>query len=61
MNKISLAYALFVISAIVVLVSLPLLVGKIDPNFLLFALIAIGVLWFVARIYMRKKTIEGRP
>jgi len=61
MNKISLAYALFVISAIVILVSLPLLVGKIDPNYLLFALIAIGVLWFIARIYMRKKTIEGRP
>ncbi|MDH5449668.1 MAG: hypothetical protein OEX77_02040 [Candidatus Bathyarchaeota archaeon] len=61
MNKISLAYALFVISAIVILASLPLLVGKIDPNYLLFALIAIGVLWFIARIYMRKKTIEGRP
>jgi len=61
MNRISLAYALFVISAIVILVSLPLLVGRIDSNFLLFALIAIGVLWFVARIYMRKKTVEGRP
>jgi len=61
MNKISLAYALFVISAIVILASLPLLVDKIDPNYLLFALIAIGVLWFIARIYMRKKTIEGRP
>ena len=47
-------YALFVVIAVVTLASLPFFVGKIDSIYLLLVLIAIGFLWAILRIYMRK-------
>lgn len=54
MNRRTLGYALFVVIVIVILTSLPFLIGKIDPVYLLLLMIAIGFLWPILRIYMRK-------
>jgi len=54
MNRRTFGYALFVVIVIVILTSLPFLVGKIDPIYLLLIPIAIGFLWPILRIYMRK-------
>ena len=54
MNRRTFGYALFVVFIIVILTSLPFLVGKIDPIYLLLIMIAIGFLWPILRIYMRR-------
>lgn len=54
MNRRTFGYALFVVIVIVILTSLPFLIGKIDPIGLLLIMIAIGFLWPILRIYMRK-------
>jgi len=53
-------YALFVVIAVVILTSLPFLVGKINPIYLLLVLAAIGFLWVVLRTYMRKKVLAEK-
>ena len=54
MDRRTFGYALFVIIMLVILTSLPLFVGKIDPIYLLLIMIAAGVLWPILRLYMRK-------
>ena len=54
MNRRTFGYALFVVIIIVILTSLPFLVGKIDPIYLLVIMIAAGFIWTILRIYMRK-------
>jgi len=54
MDRRTFGYALFVIIVIVILTSLPLFVGAIDPIYLLVILIAAGVLWPILRLYMRR-------
>lgn len=54
MDRKRFGYALFVILVVVILASLPLFVGAIDPIYLLAILIAAGVLWPILRLYLRK-------
>jgi hypothetical protein len=54
MNRRTFGYTLFVVIVIVILTSLPFLVGKVDPIYLLLLMIATGFLWPILRIYMRK-------
>ncbi|UCC33377.1 MAG: hypothetical protein JSW53_06335 [Candidatus Bathyarchaeota archaeon] len=60
MNRRTLGYALFVVSMIVILTSLPFLVGLIDPIYILLIMIAIGFLWPILRYYMRKTSQPNR-
>ena len=58
MNRRTFEYALFVVIIIVILTSLPFFVGKIDAIYLLLVMIAIGFLWPILRMYMRKTSID---
>jgi len=54
MKRRTIGYALFVVIMLVILTSLPFFVGKIDAIYLLLIMTAIGFLWAIVRIYMRK-------
>jgi len=54
MGRGTFGYVLFVIIAVIVLASLPSLVEKVNPIYLLVVMIAIGFIWAILRIYMRK-------
>jgi positive regulator of sigma E activity len=60
MNRRTFGYALFVVIVIVILTSMPFLVGKIDPIYLLLIIIALGLLWPILRIYTRKTSQLNR-
>jgi len=60
MKRRTVGYALFVFIVIVTLTSLPFLVGKIDSIYLLLIMTAIGFLWAILRIYMRKNLVAKK-
>jgi len=60
MNRRTFEYALFVVIIIVILTSLPFFVGKIHAIYLLLVMIAIGFLWPILRMYMRKTSQPKR-
>ena len=60
MNRRTFGYALFVVIIMVILTSLPFFVGKIDAIYLLLIMIAIGFLWPILRLYMRKTSQPRR-
>ena len=60
MKRRNFVYALFVVIVVAILALLPLFVGKIDSIYLFIVLIAIGFLWTILRVYMRKTYSESR-
>jgi len=57
MKRRTVGYTLLVVIMIVILTSLPFFVGKIDSIYLLLIMTAIGFLWAILGIHMRKTLI----